>query len=233
LTRAAHTAQAARLFGTKANPRGLFDAEAGLTRRAWLRAQDEGWLQMEPRARSGQPRLVHLTAGGLRQLLRLTPSEERPHLLRSSDPAHQPGLVQAWIALSGDSSEAWLSDYHRLEKAAGTRGISLSVSAPAAPPPPPQAPAGADFKRTLAHELVISWKFTPNEEAKRGIARALQNSGVQQIGKQGEQVEFVGRHHRCEDAVFPGDQVIVVEPGWMVHDGIGEFLLEKAVVRPV
>jgi len=180
------------------------------------------WLQEEPRT-ANQPRLVRLTAEGAEELLQRTAPEHRLSLVLSASPLYQKLLFTRWAALvqrlgwSGDRS-AWEHCGERL-----TAEFS----------PPDQTGVVADFRRSLAHELTISWKHAQNPEVREGIARAMRGVGLRSIGLAGEQVTFTGRYHVSTTPMFPGDAGFIVEPGWVIHDGSGEYLLEKALVAPV
>jgi hypothetical protein len=182
------------------------------------------WLEDEPRA-ANQPRQVRLTAAGAEELLARTPREERCALVWSASLLYQRLLLQRWRSLLQTSG--WTEDQPEWERCAQRLAEDFLS------PEPKEDGALADFRRSLAHELAISWKHAQSPEAREGIARAMLGAGLRPIGVAGEQVTFAGRLHVATEPMFPGDPAFIVEPGWMIHDGNGEYLLEKALVAPV
>jgi hypothetical protein len=91
----------------------------------------------------------------------------------------------------------------------------------------------ADFGRRALQQMVFAWQEADSTEARAPIERALLNSEAVRIGKPGEQLQFVGRLHECHEPVFPGDPVEIVQPGWLMLDSKGEYLLAKAKVIPL
>ncbi len=182
------------------------------------------WLQDEPRA-ANQPRHVRLTAAGAEELLARTPPMERCALVLSASPLYQRLLLHRWLSLL--QTHGWTGDRPEWERCAER------LAADFISPEPKTDAADADFWRCLAHELAISWKHAQSPEARDGIARAMLGAGLRPIGSAGEQVAFAGRLHVATEPMFPGDPAFIVEPGWMIHDGSGEYLLEKALVAPV
>ncbi len=175
---------------------------------------------------------VRPTQEGLSQLLTLTASEDRVALVEEASSVYRQLLLKSWAELA--SRQNWTEDLKGIETCCANLIQEIQSILPKDSGSAPTAANGdGNFKRDLAHELVISWKYAKTEEAREGIARALRASGVQQIGEVGDRVEFVGRRHVCNDALFPGDAVEVIAPGWVVHDGVGEYLLEKASVRAI
>jgi hypothetical protein len=95
-------------------------------------------------------------------------------------------------------------------------------------------PGVAESRRRLARETVVAWENITDPAAREWVESALFNAGVEPIGTVGEYTEFVGRLHECtEPGAFSGKPVQVIEPGWLLHDDQGEFLLTKAKVRLV
>jgi hypothetical protein len=181
------------------------------------------WLKEEPRISTNQPRFVRLTEAGADELLLGTDPERRSAMVLSVSPLYQKVLFLRWGALI--DRHGWESDREPRQRC----GAQLTAEFCA---PEPDA-SSADFLRGMAHELTISWKREKNPEAREGIARAMRGAGLRQLGTAGEQVTFAGRYHACTAPMFPGDPAFILEPGWMIHDGTGEYLLEKAIVAPV
>ncbi len=198
---------------------GLFSASGS---QAAIREAVPLWLREEPRA-SNQPRLVRLTEAGIEQLLRWTPPQERAALVQGASPLYQRLFYARWGILIERLD--WPADREPRDQCGARLAAEFSDAEPEA--------AAADFRRGIAHELTISWKRAQSDEAREGIARAMRGAGLQQLGVAGEQVTFAGRYHQSTEPMFPGDPGFVVEPGWMIHDGTGEYLLEKALVAPV
>jgi hypothetical protein len=179
-------------------------------------------LKEEPRT-SNQPKFVRLTAAGAEELLQRTEPERRAEVVLTASPLYQKLLYQRWGALI--ERLGWERD-RELRRDCGVR-LTAEFETPEGDG------ADAGFLRGLAHELTLSWKREKNPEAREGIARAMRGAGLRQLGTAGEQVTFAGSYHICTDPIFPGDPAFVLEPGWMIHDGTGEYLLEKALVAPV
>lgn len=191
-------------------------------------------LLREGEAAKRRPLHVRVAPHGIVSLVEFSSPTEREQLISESSPVYRHQLLKHWADLA--SQHNWKEDFSKIEAACSAligeiQSILPNQQDSTTTPATDSDEAG--FKRDLAHELVISWKYAKSDEAREGIARALRASGVQQIGEIGDQVEFVGRRHLCSDAVFPGDKVEIVRPGWVVHDGVGEYLLEKATVRAI
>lgn len=210
-----------RLIKPSANSRagGLFPAAGA---QEAIREAVPRWLQEEPRT-SNQPRLVRLTADGAEELLERTLPENRASLVLSASPLYQKLLFVRWAALM--QRFGWNGDRPAWEQCGARLAADFSA--------PEQNGVVADFRRSVAHELTISWKHAPTPEVREGIARAMHGVGLRPIGVAGEQVTFAGRYHVSTVPMFPGDPGFVVEQGWVIHDGSGEYLLEKALVAPV
>lgn len=108
------------------------------------------------------------------------------------------------------------------------------ASAPGRPAPPGRSTreGGADehFRVTVCGQLAAEWARAGNPETREVLRRLLTNLGVERVEKPAEVVAFKGRRHECESAVLPGAAVRVTEPGWMLRQGGGEYLLAKARV---
>lgn len=91
----------------------------------------------------------------------------------------------------------------------------------------------SNFRATMCGQLVAEWKAAEGKETKETLRRLLANFGAERWGTPGEVVPFKGRRHECEGRVVPGDPVRVVEDGWVLRQGSGEYLLAKALVKPV
>tara|TARA_R110002096_G_scaffold147671_20_gene307774 strand:- start:405 stop:1211 length:807 start_codon:yes stop_codon:yes gene_type:complete len=221
-----------RLLGRKS---GLFPGGNTKSRAVKFCLESDPPLLLREGERSKKrPLHVRLTPHGIERLVEFSPPAEREELIAESSPVYQHQLLKHWADLA--SKRDWKDDFARIEAACSKLigEIQSIIPKPEKSPSTPSADSDkASFKRDLAHELVISWKYAKTEEAREGIARALRASGVQQVGEAGELVQFIGRRHICSDAVFPGDNVEIVRAGWVVHDGVGEYLLEKATVRAI
>lgn len=88
-----------------------------------------------------------------------------------------------------------------------------------------------DLHRILAQELVFGLKPGLSDAGHAALTGALRAGGVEQIGKPGQRVAFAGRLHDGP-GLFQGDDAVVVEPGWLIRDEDGEYLLARAKVRP-
>ena len=218
---------ASRLLG---RPSGLFPGGNTKTRAVRFCLDSEPPLLQRDGAKKS-PLLVRLTTGGIRHLIEATQPAERANLIADASPAHRLPLLKNWADLAAKLN--WREDFASIQSCCGTLIDEIRQILPKSENSEPLSNDEANFKRDLAHELVISWKYAKTPDAREGIARALRVSGVQQIGEPGDRVEFVGRRHICSEALFPGDDVEVVSPGWVVHDGVGEYLLEKATVRAI
>lgn len=209
---------------------GLFDrnrlttqvGEAGVVRKYWV-------------AERGMTLSVRLVAGGLDRLIEITPARERPALIESASDLYRRELLERWSDMA--VARKWEQDFPVIARCCFRLIDGVHKHLPGvgpekpAPVEPKMTSREADFKRRIAHELVIAWKHAPTTEAKQSLAAALRNSGIQQIGIPRETLPMDGGLHRCDGPAFPGDPVEVVECGWLVHDGVGEYLLEKATVK--
>jgi len=225
-----------KLYHGKNNQDGLFPEKKG----RFLKAANYGFgttpcLWKEERRSSMNLTLqVRLAPGGLERLIDSTPADARATLVKSSSELYRRELLKRWVDLA--VAKRWESDFPSITECCSSLIAEIQNLLPASlPKTAPLLVNGtresADFKRRMAHELVIAWKFAPNPEARQSIANALRNSGIQQIGSPSEKMVMDGGLHRCDGPAFPGDKVEVVECGWLVHDGVGEFLLEKAIVK--
>ncbi len=229
-----------KLYHGKNDQDGLFAEKKG----RYLKAANYGFgvtpcLWTEERRSSMNLTLqVRLASGGLERLIESTNADSRASLIKSSSELYRRALLERWVALS--IAKNWESDFPKISEYCSHQIAEIQNLIPASFFKTKQ-PEGndnqeanrgiADFKRRMAHELVIAWKFAPNPEARTSIANALRNSGIKQIGAPKEKLVMDGGLHRCEGSAFPGDRVEIVECGWLVHDGVGEFLLEKAIVK--
>ena len=234
-----------KLYSGKYDQDGLFARRTGLCKKAahfGFGSKPPLWSE-EPRSAMNRTLMVRLLPGGLERLVKNTPSRSRPKLVRTASVLYQQTLLERWADLA--AAHGWKSDFEmiadccsdlmsKFKKLVPNREAEKKESAAVTESQSEPGKLGgedADFKRRMAHELVIAWKYAPTPEAKQGIANALRNAGVSQIGSPGDDVAMDGGLHRCEGPAFPGDRVEVMEPGWLVHDGVGEYLLEKALVR--
>jgi hypothetical protein len=82
--------------------------------------------------------------------------------------------------------------------------------------------------------LASTWKRSPHEMAKRTLQSILHNLGVQRIGAAGQRVPFQPQHQELDEPssadLEPGAPVEVVEPGWILQNCPGDYLLAKAKV---
>lgn len=173
----------------------------------------------------GLPRLLRLSAQGVRTLVQCTPPAKRTALARLVSPLYRDRVLRAWKELA---QPAELVDFHAC--CAEFYGDLLGAPPASATASSPEAAA---FKRALAKELVLSWERTQEPEARRGITRAMLSLGLREIGRPGERTPFTGRLHVSEDTLFQGDPVEIIDPGWTVTDQLGEFLLRKAHVKAI
>jgi hypothetical protein len=229
-----------KLYHGKNGQGGLFASRKGKHHTAALygfAATPCLWKE-EHRASMNSPLQVRLAPGGLDRVLEITSSHSRPMLIKSSSELYRRELLERWADLA--AARSWESDFPKIAECCSSLITEIQKLVPDSIKKNRQNEADhnpgtnreiADFKRRLAHELVIAWKFAPNPEARKSIGNALKNSGIQQIGSPSEQLVMDGGLHRCDGPAFPGDKVEVVESGWLVHDGVGEFLLEKAIVK--
>ncbi len=222
-----------------------FEHQLGANRRAirCLLAPHQPLVDLNPRPAFNAPRLVKLNAAGIQALVQLSHSQERADILEKCAAPYRKSFLLAWLKLSNEAHDYWSNDQQELSAHASLDELNIAdssgtntlptASSEESPEPVPAGPStDAAYKRELTHELVISWKYAENAEAKDGIARALLNTGATQLGEANQETEFVGRYHQCAQPLFPGDRVRILQPGWMIHDGVGEYLLEKAIVEP-
>lgn len=97
--------------------------------------------------------------------------------------------------------------------------------------PTPTAEKDYSFQRALAQQMVFAWEETLGTAATEAIERALFNAGLDMLGRPGERVMFVPRHHECSDGALPGEMVEVVRPGWLLRDERGESVLAPVRVK--
>ncbi len=245
LRRAVRADGPVRLYRGKHSEEGLFSGRTGpdgAAARHGLETSPALWAE-EPRAHSNALLFVRLLPGGLTRLVEITKPEQRGDLIDGASPLYRQRLLETWADLA--AARSWRDDFPRIAESCAEMIRSLhrilpegsELSLPGAQEgqertlPTANRHENADFKRRMAHELVVAWKYAPTPEAKQSIANALKNSGVKQIGEPRERLILDGGLHRCDEPAFPGDEVEVVESGWLVHDGIGEYLLEKAIVK--
>ncbi len=235
-----------KLYHGKTDRTGLFAKKVGAFGKAvqhGFNAMPALWAE-ELRTPLNQPIYVRLLPGGLEWLIRNTNPKDRPGLVAGASAIYQLPLLQRWSLMA--RTELWDEDHAKIARCCNllinqivTIAESKDMSPAPSPPPPPQVEVveedlsreDSDFKRRLAQELVVAWKHSPNAEAKQAVAAAMSNAGLTPIGTAGDRVIMDGTIHLCREPVFPGDPVEVVEPGWSVNDGFGEFLLEKAIVK--
>lgn len=89
-----------------------------------------------------------------------------------------------------------------------------------------------NFRVTFCGQLAGEWARTACGETREVLRRLLVNFGAERVERAGEVVSFKGRRHQCEAPVLPGAGVRVVEAGWVLRQGMGEYLLTKARVVP-
>jgi hypothetical protein len=182
------------------------------------------WLHEEPRG-ANQTRWVRLTGAGIEVLLEETAPEERCALVWSVSVLYQRVFLRRWLFLL--QTRGWSADRPEWERCADALSGDFRF------PGPGEDQAPADFHHQMARELTLSWKHAANAEVREGIARAMRGVGLHPIGVAGERVVFAGSLHTSGEPMFPGDAAVVIEPGWRMHDGSGDYLLEKARVGPV
>lgn len=223
LLRAARCDGPARLIESAVRPNGfgLFPASGASEA---IAAAVPHWLREEPRL-ANQPRQVRLTEAGAEVLLERTPPGERCALVWSASALYQRMLLNRWRSLQGRHGSG--------EELAEWQRCAERLSEDFRVPGQEENGRHTELQRHLAQELVLSWKHARNLEVREGIARAMRGAGLRPIGVPGEQVVFVGRLHGSAEPLFPGDAAVVIEPGWMIQDGSGDYLLEKALVAPV
>ena len=232
-----------KLFCGKSGKDGLFPGRTGIAKQAadfGFGSSPPLWSE-EHRIFLNSPLFVRLLPGGLERLIEKTKPGSRAKLIRSASPIYRQTLLERWADIA--AARGWKNDFPKIADCCsemidrlhglipeGSKVVGKKTNG-STQPGAKLSNEDADFKRRMAHELVVAWKYAPTSEAKQSIANALKNSGVEQIGKPSERLKLDGGLHRCEDPAFPGDEVEVVESGWLVHDGIGEYLLEKAIVK--
>jgi hypothetical protein len=92
-----------------------------------------------------------------------------------------------------------------------------------------ELPDIAESRRRLARETVVAWENISDPTAREWVEAALENAGVKPIGTAGEVTEFDGSLHQCIDpGVFSGKLVRIDQPGWLLPEARGEYLLSKA-----
>lgn len=152
---------------------------------------------------------------------------------------HEEKDIKWWIQklkeYSPESNEGSIID--AIIQAAENSGIGeVNVDMGAEPDHTRDGGAVADMFRKLTAELVIAWKYLPQKTDKAELEDFMLAQGLQKIGAEGEVLPMVGRLHQaaedCEAEIMPGDKVEVIRIGWIIHDGIGEFKLEPAIVKP-
>ena len=224
-----------KLYHGKHDKSGLFNKNRAVEKKAALHGFGTTpclWSE-EHRSALNQPLLVRLQSGGLERLIEITPSEERRNLVEAASELYRRQLLERWSDLA--AAKGWRSDFSAIAECCATLISTiqrlLPEEAQLAVLTEPKNNDGADFKRRMAHELVIAWKHADNTDAKNSIATALKNSGIEQIGEVGDVLPMDGGLHKCDAPAFPGDKVEIIESGWLVHDGVGEYLLEKAIVK--
>ncbi|MEM0969847.1 MAG: hypothetical protein AAF191_19840 [Verrucomicrobiota bacterium] len=181
-----------------------------------------GLVEEAQRGSANQARRVSLLDGGARYLMQFaaTPGK-RSQLVQEASAAHRETLFRSWKACgSTEDQEVMGATIKELY------GDFLPEQEGESGKDPDLVPA----RRALAQELVYSWSRVEHREAKREFARAMISLGLKELGEEGEEVTFSGRQHLTEDALFPGDAGVIVEPGWTMEDEHGEFLLQKARV---
>lgn len=229
-----------KLYHGKYDKEGLFDKKRVLEKKAAIHgfgSKPALWRE-EDRSSLNQTLFVRLLPGGLERLIEVSQPNQRVELIESASELYRRELLERWSDIA--AARGWKNDFPKIATCCESLISKLQKLVPEASQKTaetkpvnsqPLDADGADFKRRMAHELVIAWKHSANEDAKNSIATALKNSGVEQIGQKGETTPMDGGLHRCDGPAFPGDKVEVVESGWLVHDGVGEYLLEKAIVK--
>ena len=93
-----------------------------------------------------------------------------------------------------------------------------------------------DFQEQLAREMIYSWQEAisrGNDDARELLEGALQNvPGMGLISQIDEELSFDAAYHVCDTFLKEGLPVRTIRPGWLLHRGEGELLLEKALVQP-
>jgi hypothetical protein len=92
--------------------------------------------------------------------------------------------------------------------------------------------AEENFRVTLCGQLAGEWARTGCRETREVLRRLLSNFGAERVERPDDVVPFKGRRHECERSVLPGAPVRVTEAGWILRQGVGEYLLAKARVVP-
>ena len=236
LNKAVRASGPVKLYHGKYDQSGLFANKKGDDQRAakYGFGSDPPLWTEESRSSMNQTLFIRLDPGGLEWLIEKTKPSKRHKLIDEVSELYRRELLERWSDMA--AAKNWEDDFPRIAKSCETLIDRIQKIVPGSNSTQPGSNTNsenADFKRRVAHELVIAWKHAPNSEAKQSIANALKNSGIQQIGLPKEQLPMDGGLHRCDEPAFPGDKVEVVESGWLVHDGVGEYLLEKAIVKLV
>jgi hypothetical protein len=202
--------EALPLFGAE----GLFPARTSATRAALERCRRDRLLEDTPEG------AARITTAGVEHLLTRLPPDTVAGLLRDCVRREEDRLR----ALGGEVSAVRerLAYWHDRLAQLGREELK-SV--------PPTAERDYMFQRTLVQHVVFAWEETLGTEASEAIERALFNAGVEPLGRPGERLPFVPRHHDCEGAALPGDPVEVVRCGWLLRDDRGESVLALARVR--
>lgn len=89
-----------------------------------------------------------------------------------------------------------------------------------------------NFRVTFCGQLAGEWARTECGETREVLRRLLSNFGAERVEQPNDVVPFKGRRHECDRPVLPGVPVRVTEAGWILRQGLGEYLLTKARVVP-
>lgn len=141
--------------------------------------------------------------------------------------------IKRWLELSGVRKEERIASLKRQLAAEGASSEPV-VEKPVGPAP--TTPGDHSFRRSVAVQLVASWRatFSPDRpEIREFIESAIWNvRGMKVIGEPGEAVEFDGRLHEGPAGLFTGNPAKIVRPGWLIEEGgDAEFVVQKAHVE--
>jgi hypothetical protein len=210
LEKALRCGDALPLFGST----GLFPARTSAARTALERCRRDGLLE-EPHAGT-----VRITDAGIDYLLERIPPDNAAGLLRECVRRDEERL-----RILGEERSAVRERVGRWQDRIARLGRDELKS------PSPATERDYSFQRTLVQQMVFAWEETLGTEANEPIERALFNAGVEPLGRAGERLPFVARHHDCDGGALPGETVEVVRSGWLLRDDRGESVLALARVR--
>lgn len=146
--------------------------------------------------------------------------------------------MKRWLELSGVRKEERIASLRRQLAAEGASSEPVVEKAVVEKPvgPAPSTPGDHSFRRSVAVQLVASWRatFSPDRpEIREFIESAIWNvRGMKVIGEPGEAVDFDGRLHEGPAGLFTGNPAKIVRPGWLIEEGgDAEFVVQKAHVE--